>query len=86
MQWLPLAVVVGFSSCKKEDNVKPGNTTAQVSQDNMKGDTLADEPANNSPDEVLTSTAYSATAVTKTQIGTEGSIPVYSIAGKNAFF
>jgi GH18 family chitinase len=87
MQWLPLAVVVGFSSCKKEDNVKPGNTTAQVSQNNMQDTTFTDEAANDSPDEVLSPSAYSATtAVTKTKIGTEGSIPVYSIAGKNAFF
>ena len=88
MQWLPLAVVVGFSSCKKEDNVKPGNTTAQVSQNNMPGDTLSEEAANDSPDGVVNATeTYSAdAAVTKTKIATEGTVPVYSIAGKNAFF
>jgi hypothetical protein len=82
MQWLPLAVVVGFSSCKKEEDVKPGNTTAQVSQDNV-----TDEPGNDSPDEVVSpSSVHSATAVAKTQIATVGTVAVYKVSGKNAFF
>jgi GH18 family chitinase len=90
MQWLPLAVVVGFSSCKKEEKVTPGNTTAQVSPNNMSDSTttfISDEEANNSPDEVLGPDTYStATVVTKTKIATEGTVSVYTIAGKNAFF
>lgn len=93
-QWLPVVAVLTFSSCKKENEIKPNVPTAETpAKAGNSGSSTEDDT--DQPDEVFQIGASSAsgenfressTSSPKEQLTTVGSTPIYKIQGKNAFF